>query len=1330
MTKQVEFVENSEGASHRATLSNVNRPRERNVWDGGTGNAFSAGFVASFVRATQRGTLRLPTCFATLASVLACAACGSSTPDEQAASKQKVPAASDVATVRAALNPAALNGPADYYSAVMAAGPIGYWRLGEMPSSDHTAHDEMHAMDGTYAGAALQSGDSATALLPQLDLPGAIVGDRNAAAYFFASHDATHSYDANMVQVPATSVPNVTTFTLECWVTMPSNSTGEPTWGTPIIRTTNNMADGYGIVAYSSTINLYVNSSNSRVGVPFPALRTAPNSNTTQHRFHHVVGTYAPPSATIPAGEMKIYLDGVLGATRAGSDVGAVKNGTGPLRIGLGWGAWVGKIDEVALYNKVLDAKTIKDHYEIGIGTYPLVPPTSPNPTYSNAVWVSAQASTGLKAIAADLADTLHTITGQPFSVSSAATAPSDSIQLIRYQGYTPATPAENDLLNPSIPFQYNLQLAARPLNAFAAISEPNTTNGLKFIALSDAGLQMATSFYLKVLGARFLLPNSKWTFLPTRSSIRWNVARIEQPDIPWGADFNVPGDDPGFGPDATFHADWQRWKARNLLINGIDFGNAGADSFNQRNTLKSNNNPLGDSLDTMGDTYATTNNPQTGTPTSHPDWRAHDSSDNPIAVTTNFGWHVAGNTAFQTFFKNDRLAEMATTRAADPNSPASLAVSTEQPQGATEDASPSATSPSNSVATLANAVAAGINTTYPNQGRYASFFAYGAHSAVPTITLSGNVLVTLFPGNQNTGLAPDDFFNSWIGKAALGMNDYWAAADRDLEQPKLDMFTELPRRIRLWYPNGLAGIRNTSTTAAGASGLPWYIAAQLVWNTHILDADERDNMFDLAFGPDQSPNDSARAQMKTMLQRWAGGFSLTQTELTASLTNLQNALSLTSDPAVKARINDFVAYVHFLALYYEYSIGQRMRDCQVMDNTTFGTPDALIQYMWRINDRDMVQAYYMMNRIISPPASTGLRAHPELGAKWNSSGTGAGWNTIGTPIDDTTLGNLLACDSTPPPDPQCNTIPGGSPICNSTCPCPAGEDTWSEQACVAAVDQATAPPPNSSGDPISLARQIGYVSCIDPSITSCYATLGGTANFDRRAAALQYVAGSFTPSQYLAITRDRSRKLNNAHLDPTLLAAYCAGDDDSDLVPNSLDTCPNTPPLTATNDSGCTDTTLPLAPPRAAVDAMLGKMGVVYNPNCVGAPAPTVPIPSAVCEHVSLPTPNPFTIALTAVSNQPAGCEVFYQVRAELLSVDDGPSPGQSLERSALFYPPAKQGTTLPNPPGGAADVTLDVTSWQHFEVFTRISARAMNGNGSSSAWSSPVVFRPTACE
>ena len=154
----------------------------------------------------------------------AATACGAHRPDEPPAPVEKPRAASDVATVRVALT-----GPADYRSMIMSDGPVSYWRLGELPeqlqSGDLTAHDEMGVQDGTYATSTVDN-TTAPSPFPQLDMPGAIAGDRDGAAYFFESHDTAHPhYQDNFVNIPRNDLQNLQKFTLECWVTMPTNST-------------------------------------------------------------------------------------------------------------------------------------------------------------------------------------------------------------------------------------------------------------------------------------------------------------------------------------------------------------------------------------------------------------------------------------------------------------------------------------------------------------------------------------------------------------------------------------------------------------------------------------------------------------------------------------------------------------------------------------------------------------------------------------------------------------------------------------------------------------------------------------------------------------------------------------------------------------------------------------------------------------------------------------------------------------------------------------------------------------------------------------------------
>lgn len=76
---------------------------------------------------------------------------------------------------------------------------------------------------------------------------------------------------------------------------------------------------------------------------------------------------------------------------------------------------------------------------------------------------------------------------------------------------------------------------------------------------------------------------------------------------------------------------------------------------------------------------------------------------------------------------------------------------------------------------------------------------------------------------------------------------------------------------------------------------------------------------------------------------------------------------------------------------------------------------------------------------------------------------------------------------------------------------------------------------------------------------------------------------------------------------DPKKAPQLCAkADSDGDWVPDYKDRCPNTPELTATDDTGCPLAALPPAPSAEDVARVLEKMGMLSNPLCRDAPVPT----------------------------------------------------------------------------------------------------------------------------
>jgi hypothetical protein len=246
---------------------------------------------------------------------------------------------------------------------------------------------------------------------------------------------------------------------------------------------------------------------------------------------------------------------------------------------------------------------------------------------------------------------------------------------------------------------------------------------------------------------------------------------------------------------------------------------------------------------------------------------------------------------------------------------------------------------------------------------------------------------------------------------------------------------------------------------------------------------------------------------------------------------------------------------------------------------------------------------------------------------------------------------------------------------------------------------------------------------CIAPEADRCLAAFIAAANADSRAAALRLVAQTFTPAQYLALSRDRSRKLLLARSNSTWACAVSGKDADHDLVPDDRDKCSGTPELTATDDSGCTLTSLPQAPSADDVKAILDHMGILFDGRCEGAPVPSRPIPvdSALDfedrDHDSAGNIVRF-ITVRKIANQPSGCPLWYEFQF------DGSPPlapaGTHAFLDIVFAPneALPQGDLVkflidPNDPGDRG--TLVTPAFQA----THLRLRIVNGNGQRTDWS-----------
>lgn len=276
-------------------------------------------------------------------------------------------------------------------------------------------------------------------------------------------------------------------------------------------------------------------------------------------------------------------------------------------------------------------------------------------------------------------------------------------------------------------------------------------------------------------------------------------------------------------------------------------------------------------------------------------------------------------------------------------------------------------------------------------------------------------------------------------------------------------------------------------------------------------------------------------------------------------------------------------------------------------------------------------------------------------------------------------------------------------------------------------------PPPQRPG---ALQQHQQTLYCLDPSraANDCALLLSSVVNADNQQGAKQFFSKAFTPGEALALWRDRMRKDVKYLTDSKLRLEVCNGDDDNDLVANVRDTCPNTRPLRPTDDRGCETTELPKAPPREAVDLILGQWGLLYDPRCDGAPRPaqasfnTRFIPS---EMVYLKPegghPGSIAMSLTTPQNQPAGCEQEYQFRATVFWADGTEHYGLATFSSRLSDVQVRPGMPRIRQKPGRAHFWFSKESSANEDAFSpptlpkkiAFQVRVMNGAGLDSGWS-----------
>jgi hypothetical protein len=218
----------------------------------------------------------------------------------------------------------------------------------------------------------------------------------------------------------------------------------------------------------------------------------------------------------------------------------------------------------------------------------------------------------------------------------------------------------------------------------------------------------------------------------------------------------------------------------------------------------------------------------------------------------------------------------------------------------------------------------------------------------------------------------------------------------------------------------------------------------------------------------------------------------------------------------------------------------------------------------------------------------------------------------------------------------------------------------------------------------------------------------------------------SIVPGFHNALTRDRSRKDHNARLNPALYCQVATGDGDKDLVPDPVDQCPDTPPLTPTLDNGCPDPTPISGPGVDKMQRLRAHSAVHFDPTCAAAPPPETP---SVWTFLWVNSTDGIFV-FTRPTNQPDGCALYYE--ANFTALD---AAGLPISFHMMFA--ESEGTVNPSTDGSPVLVMFDVSggagdrggliqflkaSVGSINLHWFITVRVMNGSGTKSQWS-PVL-------
>ena len=421
---------------------------------------------------------------------------------------------------------------------------------------------------------------------------------------------------------------------------------------------------------------------------------------------------------------------------------------------------------------------------------------------------------------------------------------------------------------------------------------------------------------FLQELGFRWYMPGDAWTIIPRKSDVQLNITKTVTPAFRnrLYAGSGGIGAIPGVDPSNTFKKDYDLWNLRNRFS---------SDYYNKSHSGQYFYSSKKKELDKHPSFFCI----------KKPDPFGRIDISQPGAVKLFVEW------ALEQVKPKDPFPVIGVDPADGSGGPGDC-LPANMPEIKTW---------SDKYFWLANQVARQIPVE--DERSIVQLYAYASHADTPGFEIHDRVFPVIIPYAFQRITSPIEFIKRWNRKMEgrpMGIYDYWNITQWSVGVPQFNIYS-IPEKLDLWKKNNITTIHLESTNAKGPMGHALWLASQMMWNPSMsFDSLYQDFLND-CFGP-------AAVDIRRMYDRWSLNYQKAM-EVNLSLKDLASASQKTTDPAIRSRIAELKAYVHYLKLYYRY-----------IDDGSIRNYNELIDYMNEVHPLRLMQTFSLQRSYIKKP--------------------------------------------------------------------------------------------------------------------------------------------------------------------------------------------------------------------------------------------------------------------------------------------------------------------------------------------------------------------------